>query len=210
MLPVIFFDWDGTLADSMPICIEECRMALRTMGLPELPEEVLRRCNGPTNDEGCDILGVPEAMKQAFVKARQAAGLSVVPTLQRTFPGIRELLSDLKGKAELVIVSNGPQEYLDKSLRTLRMEDVFTRVQGYMAGKSKAELLAGLLREMRPERAIMVGDRLGDILSGKANGLTTVAACFGYGNDAEYSQADLRAETVEELLRVLEKWLEEA
>lgn len=32
--PVIFFDWDGTLADSMPLCIEQIRGTLAEMGLP--------------------------------------------------------------------------------------------------------------------------------------------------------------------------------
>ena len=48
MKPVIFFDWDGTLADSMNPCVAEIRQALITMRLPDLPDDVLRQCNGPT------------------------------------------------------------------------------------------------------------------------------------------------------------------
>ncbi len=33
MKPVIFFDWDGTLADSMNLCVAEIRQALITMRL---------------------------------------------------------------------------------------------------------------------------------------------------------------------------------
>ena len=32
--PVIFFDWDGTIADSMPLCIGEITLALERMGDP--------------------------------------------------------------------------------------------------------------------------------------------------------------------------------
>lgn len=208
MQPVIYFDWDGTLADSMPICIGECRMALKALGLPDQPDEVIRRCNGPTNEEGCAILNVPEALREEFVRVRLASGLSLVPTLQRLFPGVREMLEALRGRAQLVIVSNGLSVYLEKSLHTLQLEGVFDRVQGHLPGRTKAELLGDLLRDMRPERAIMVGDRLGDILSGKANGLPTVAACFGYGDEREYAQADLRADTPEALTALLEGWME--
>lgn len=48
MKPIIFFDWDGTLADSMNLCVAEIRQALITMRLPDLPDDVLRQCNGPT------------------------------------------------------------------------------------------------------------------------------------------------------------------
>ena len=80
---------------------------------------------------------------------------------------------------------------------------MFTRVQHLVPGKSKAELLAALMDEMRPERAVMIGDRLGDIRAGQSSGLPTVAAAYGYGSDEEYAQADVRCDTV----RALHDWL---
>jgi phosphoglycolate phosphatase-like HAD superfamily hydrolase len=59
MKPVIFFDWDGTLCDSMQLCIEENRNTLRLLCLPDQPDEVLRRCNGPTFEEAAPIIGIP-------------------------------------------------------------------------------------------------------------------------------------------------------
>lgn len=38
-----------------------------------------------------------------------------------------------------------------------------------------------VLDQMRPQRAVMVGDRKGDFLAGRDNGLPTVSACYGYG-----------------------------
>ena len=49
----------------------------------------------------------------------------------------------------------------------------------------------------------MVGDRLGDIRAGQENGLPTIAACYGYGNDAEYNQASLGAGSVASWARQL-------
>jgi len=53
----------------------------------------------------------------------------------------------------------------------------------------------------------MVGDRLGDITAGKANGIPTVAACYGFGNEEEYAQADYRADSAEEMTTLLKKLL---
>ena len=59
--PVVFFDWDGTLADSMSLCMGECALTLEWMGLPPLHERDLMRCNGPTLEGAAAILGVPGA-----------------------------------------------------------------------------------------------------------------------------------------------------
>lgn len=199
MKPVIYFDWDGTLCDSMQLCIEECRQALLTMGLPDLPDETLRKCNGPNDWDACEILGVPEAMKADYVRTRMEAGLALLDTVNRLFPGVREMLARLQPVADLAIVSNGQVEYLEKCRRVFDVGHFFARCQGYTPGKVKTQLLAGLLQEMQPRRAVMVGDRLGDLEAGKANGLLTVAACFGYGNEAEYAVADVCCRTVQEL-----------
>ena len=59
------------------------------------------------------------------------------------------------------------------------------------------------IAEIQPDRAIMVGDRTGDIRAGKANALPTIAAAFGYGNAAEWSEADATAYSMEELQTLL-------
>lgn len=197
--PVIYFDWDGTLCDSMQLCIDECRQALLEMGLPDLPDATLCKCNGPNDWDACDILGVPEDMKVEYVRRRVAAGLALTPTVNHLFDGIRAMLLRLHEVAVLAIVSNGQMEYLDLCMDTFDVRSLFTRIQGYTPGKVKSQLLAGLIADMQPDRAVMVGDRLGDLIAGKDNHLPTVAACFGYGNAEEYAQADVQCQTVDEL-----------
>ena len=204
---VIFFDWDGTLADSMPLCLAEIRLALERMGMPALPEALLAQCNGPTYEESVQVLGIPDARAKEFLRERKEAEMALVPTVQRLFPGVREMLSTLREVADLAIVSNGMPEYLALSLRVMGLQDAFLRVQGQIPGKTKGEALALLLAELSPARAVMVGDRLGDLLAGQEHGLPTVAACYGYGNETEYAHADERADTVEALTVLLKAML---
>ena len=182
--PVIFFDWDGTLADSMPLCIAEIRLALERMGMPELPEALIAQCNGPTYEESVGVLGIPEERAKEFLHERKEAEMALVPTVQRLFPGVRGMLDSLRETADLAIISNGMPEYLTLSLRVMGLEKAFVRVQGQIPGKTKGEALSVVLAELTPSRAVMVGDRLGDLLAGRQNGLPTVAACYGYGNEA--------------------------
>lgn len=203
MKPVICFDWDGTLCDSMELCVQENRNTLRLMGLPDQPDEVLRRCNGPTFEEAAPMLGVPADRMAEYCTKRLECALSLVPTVNRLFPGAKELIAALAPHADLAIVSNGTAPYLRRCKDVFSLHGVFCRTVTSHPERTKTQNLAMLLSEMQPERAVMVGDRLGDIRAGKANGLPTIAACFGYGNDAEYAEADMRAETMEELQQML-------
>ena len=124
-------------------------------------------------------------------------------TMNRLFPGVREMLQTLREYADLCIVSNGEHDYIALCLQVFGLTDVFVRTATSVPGRTKGENLRALLDDLRPERAVMVGDRLGDIRAGQENGLPTIAACYGYGNDAEYNQASLRAESVADLTRQL-------
>ena len=201
--PVICFDWDGTIADSMPLCVAEVRQTLRLMGLPEQPEETLRRCNGPTYEDAAAIVGVPENRVAEYMDIRLRSGMELCPTVNRLFPGAREMLESLWERAALCVVSNGQREYIDLCLRLFGLEGVFARTEAFQHGRSKARALAEVLRDFGASRAWMVGDRLGDIEAGKANGIPTIAACYGYGTPDEWNAADHQAATVEELRRML-------
>ena len=88
-------------------------------------------------------------------------------------------------------------------MRHFGLVGVFRRIVWSHPERTKTQNLAGLIAELQPERAIMVGDRIGDIRAGKSNGLPTVAAAFGYGSDAEYAEADFRADTMAALQELL-------
>ena len=207
--PLICFDWDGTLCDSMELCIHENRMALERMGLPAVPESTLRRCNGPTFEEAAPMIGIPADRMEEYCRVRLSCALDLVEKVNRLFPGARELLSVLKDRAELCIVSNGTEPYLTKCLKHFHLEDVFRLVVWCHPERTKTQNLAGLIAELQPERAIMVGDRIGDIRAGKENALPTIAAAFGYGNAAEWAEADATAYSMEELRSMLLKFTKE-
>lgn len=206
--PVICFDWDGTLCDSMNLCVEEVRLTLIRMGLPVPPDEVLRLCNGPSNEEAASIIGVPGDRIAEYMDIRLHAGLELCPSVNHLFPGAKEMLESLRGKASLCVVSNGLRDYINLCLRLFGLEDVFVRTEAFKHGRSKAQALAEVIADLRPDRAWMVGDRLGDLAAGKANGIPTVVACFGYGTPEEWAEADVQARTMEELTEQLMKLVE--
>ncbi len=208
MKPVIFFDWDGTLCDSMDLCIQENRNALLALGLPDQPDSVLRQCNGPTFEEAAPLIGVPEDRLAEYCRVRLSCALERVPRVNRRYPGAKERLAALSGRATRCGVSNATREYLNLCARVFGVEGVFHRVAFSRPDRTKTQNLAALIAELQPEKALMVGDRIGDIRAGKDNGLPTVAAAFGYGSDEEYAQADRRADTMAELQEMLLRFCE--
>lgn len=201
--PVIFFDWDGTLADSMALCLGEVSLTLERMGLPPVGEDVLRACNGPTYVETIPMLGIPAGREEEYLCTRQKCQAELIPQVLKLFPGVPEMLCALRPIAQMVVVSNGLQAYLDYSAQFTELGHFFSQLQGCIPGKTKSQVLGEMLAELMPSRCVMVGDRLGDILAGKANAVPTVAACYGFGNEQEYARADYRVNAPMELVPLL-------
>ena len=195
----IFFDWDGTLADSMDVCVQGIKLALSRMHLPCPADETIRLCNGPAYDACIGILGVPESIAKEFLLVRSKAEMEVLDDVQRLFPGIEEMLKALSSEGKLCIVSNGLQQYLDRSLALTGIGHYFTRAQARIRGLDKTEVLRNLLQEYRPGSAVMIGDCACDIEAGRGNGLRTIGAAYGYGKKEEWSSADDIAYTVEDV-----------
>lgn len=204
MKPVIYMDWDGTIADSMELCIAEVRAAILGIGMTDMSDSVLAQCNGPTNEESIALLGIPEGRGQEYLALRAKAEIELSPDKQKLFPGMKETLRRLSTAADLIVVSNGNSAYLRASAEYMGVKDCFRHLEGFRKGCTKADNLARLMKQYPSKRAVMVGDRAGDMLSGKANGLPTMAACYGYGTQKEWEMADKQAHTVAELEKMLE------
>lgn len=206
-LPLICFDWDGTLADSMGMCVAHMAATFHEMGLPPFDPADRWKCNGPTYQESAALLGLPQARWAEFFAVRRRQELAAVNAYQKLFPGVAEMLAALKGRARLAIVSNGYPDYLALSLGKTGVRPFFDLVEGLKDGRGKSEALGEVLRRTAPPRAIMVGDREGDLAAGRANGLPTLAACYGYGSPREWASATRQAATVAELRSLLASFI---
>lgn len=197
--PLIIFDWDGTLADSMDMCVAGIAGALERMSLPPAPREQMMACNGPLYEDSAEIMGIEPARRQEFLRLRTECEDAAIPTHQKLFPGIREALEVMSKWADLAIASNGRPEYLETSLKLLHLDHLFTAVQGRMPGKVKAELIQMLLDRMDSPAACMVGDALGDIRAAHACGLPVVFVNYGYHGAEDWKEGDAVVEEPKEI-----------
>ncbi len=205
--PVIFFDWDGTLGDSMDLCLGEIRQALKRIGHAEVEEERIRACNGPTHEESVKIMELDAEQGERFLRERRRAELELIPVLLKLYPGVDGIVERLSRIADLAIVSNGQKDYVEHSVMQFSLEGYFVRIQASIPGLGKTEVLGKMLEEMKPVRSVLAGDRRGDMEAGIGQHLPTLAAAYGYGTEEEYALADVRAQTPAEMEKLLEKWV---
>ena len=197
--PLIIFDWDGTLADSMDMCVAGVAGALERMGLPPAPRERMMACNGPLYEDSAEIMGIESHRRAEFLRLRTECEDAAIPTHQKLFPGVREMLRTLKEQATLAIASNGRPEYLQASLTLMRLEDVFADVQGRCPGKVKTELIQMLLTRLPHRGACVVGDALGDLRAAHACGLPALFVGYGYHGAEDWKEADAVVEEPKEI-----------
>ena len=194
-LELVCWDLDGVIADSsraIPVCIN---LALAEVGVKPLPAAELRHFIGPPlldtfrivlSDAGRD-LGLARSCVDAY--RRHYATESIRSTT--AYPGIADLLSRLEAKVPLAVVTSKPVDAALPILEALGVRQYFRGVYAPALDdleEPKTETLRIALDSIgfRPGQAgMMVGDRLHDIIAGKANGLRTTGVLWGFGSRDE-------------------------
>jgi 2-phosphoglycolate phosphatase len=214
IIKAILFDLDGTLADTAPDlgyavnCMRSCR------DLPPLPASVTR----PVTSLGARGLlnagfGIgpdhPDygAMREEFLRLYE----SNMCRETRLFPGIPELLETItRNRLRWGIVTNKAERLARLLIEKLDMASAPACIIG---GDSTphfkphpAPLLAAceILHESA-SACLYVGDDLRDVEAGRAAGMRTAAAGWGYlnGGKPESWNADWMLEKPQDLLRLL-------
>ncbi|MFN5880784.1 MAG: HAD-IA family hydrolase [Burkholderiales bacterium] len=188
-LAAVFFDLAGTLADTatdLSLPVNAMRVA---RGLPELALADLR----PFASHGArgligKALGIKpedpqyEALRLDFLARYEAA--MVVHT--RMFDGMPQVLQTLEARGIVWgVVSNKVERYVRPIMSALGvLERAVSAVGGDTTPHAKPHpeplLHAARLAGVDPRQCIYVGDDLRDIHAGKAAGMATVAAAYGF------------------------------
>jgi N-acetyl-D-muramate 6-phosphate phosphatase len=185
----VLFDLDGTLADTAPDLAAAANKMRRERGLPAVPLDTLR----PLASAGARGLiggafGVgPDdaayaAMREEFL-ANYEADLCVETTL---FDGIDAVLDALTMRGiRWGIVTNKVERLTLPLIARLGLDHRAACVVGgdttpHAKPHPAPLLLAAERLEMPPAHVAYVGDDLRDVQAGKAAGMATIAAAYGY------------------------------
>jgi phosphoglycolate phosphatase len=187
----VLFDLDGTLIDTAPDMVAVLIDLQREEGHAPLPYE-LARSHVSNGSAGLVNLAFPlvdadnhERLRLRYLELyeKRVCVDSVV------FAGLEVLLDALDaGHRPWGIVTNKPMRMTDPLLRGLGLADRSScTISGDTLPQRKPDpaplLLASEQTGIAPSRSIYVGDAARDIEAGRAAGMFTIAAAYGYIND---------------------------
>jgi len=211
----IFFDLDGTLADTAPDLVAATNQLLRARNLPLKPYEFLR----PYASAGARGLleGAFDITPDHpdFISLRDEFFANYEKALlveSKLFDDMDHLLAQME-QASLPwgIVTNKSERFTNPltELMGLRQRAVST-VSGDTTPYSKPHpepiLHAARIANIDPTKSLYVGDDIRDVIAGKAAGMRTVAAAYGYCGCKEPPEAwgaDFLIHSPLELLQII-------
>jgi phosphoglycolate phosphatase len=209
----LIFDLDGTLTDPES-GITRCMVyTLEQLGLAAPDPAFLRRYIGPPlRAVFGELLATSDAVliERAVTIYRERFG-EVGLYENELYPETAESLEHLVESGYRLFVATAKAEvYARRILEHFEISQHFAAVYGAALsgeGSHKAELLARLIveRGIHPAESVMIGDRSGDIIGGRANRMRSIGVLWGYGTAEELANADELVKTWRELVAVLER-----
>lgn len=212
----VLFDLDGTLVDTAPDMVAVLLAMLKAEGREPIPYEVVRS-HVSNGSAGLISVGFPDVSDQVHEQLR----LEYLDRYEQSvcsdstvFEGLGTVL-DLFDEYGLPwgVVTNKPARMTEPLLAALGLsERVACQISGDTIPERKPHpaplLLACSQTGVAPERSVYIGDAARDIEAGRAAGMFTIAAAYGYiteDDSAAAWNADVIAIDVHELTTMLQK-----
>jgi len=190
-LKLVIFDLDGTVNDSSPGVIHCFQATAEAFGKILPRDEVIRYgLTGPFEKNIKNLLELrDDQVKDAideFVRLYIAEG----QWESRLFPGIEDVLRELKSKGYLVgLATLMAQEFAEGTLKRRGIIDYFDTINGaslttYIAKEDLIDKCL-LATESSPEESLMIGDSTDDYRASNICNVEFLGVTYGYGLNQE-------------------------
>jgi len=219
-IQLVIFDLDGTLIDSRLDLVHSVNAALRHIGRPELPDDVIASYVG----DGAPVLIQRALGGEAADEALVRKGLEFFLSYYRAhkldhttvYPGIAEALAAIQNSGngtsratrKMAVLSNKPVIPSRAIVEALGLGHFFAQIYGgnsFATKKPDPEGAQRLLQEngVSPEHTVIVGDSHVDVRTGRNAGLWTVGVYYGFApHTLEDEPADVSLDHPSELADV--------
>lgn len=202
----VIFDMDGTLGDTIPVCLAAYRAAVEEPLGRKFSDEDIYALFGPS-EEGILQRTVPDIWEERM-KIYMEVYEEVHRQCREPFPGIKEALDLLKAKDVKLAVVTGKGEHSCRiSLHYLGLAEYFDAVvAGSANGAEKPDAIRRVLAkwDIRPDQAAYVGDALYDVDAAREAGVLPLAAAWAESADPEA----LAAKGPEAVFRTVQEFIE--
>jgi len=204
MIKAMLFDLDGTIGNTVPLCIKAFRKSIESFMGRNITDEEIVATFGPS-EEGTIKALIPEHYEEG-IKQYLHYYKAFHKECPKPFDGIVEIIRVLKEKGILVamVTGKGPKS-VDITLEQFEMVDLFEYIEaGSISGNRKCEGITSVIEHfnINPEEAYYVGDAPNDILAARAAGVKIISAAWAdmvYVEELERLKPDKLFRTIKEL-----------
>ncbi len=203
----ILFDLDGTIVRSDPGITRGVQKSLEHFGIYEELEN-LKKFVGPplvesyTKLYGLSLLQYEKAL-EIFHEYYRSTGIFEC----ELYEGIEEMLKVLSKDYRLYIATSKPEKEARRVIEHFGLNKYFTFVGGSDGDfntkrSTKAAVIEYVLKSNNIEdktAAIMVGDKVHDIVGANTVGLKSIGILYGYGSMEEFDKANYIVRNVDDL-----------
>lgn len=214
LIELAIFDLDGTLIDSLGDIAEAANEALRECALPAHTVDAYKHFIG----NGLETLvkriaepnDSPHLLEELFHRFKNNYQRNW-NRLTRPYPGIIEMLADLKAREiATAVLSNKPHSFTLECAAQFFFDHEFETILGQRPGTPikphpAAALAIAAGCGIAPGSCLFVGDSAVDVATGKAAGMVTAGVTWGFRYRAELEEAgaDYIIDRPAELLQLL-------
>jgi phosphoglycolate phosphatase-like HAD superfamily hydrolase len=176
----IIFDFDGTLADSMPVIVS---IAEEMLGV-DITDKDIQRYRNMTAKQILKEARVPLYRLPALLVKGKAIMAGRVDDV-RLFDGLEAVVKKLAEDHVMYVVSSNGIGIITAFLKRHKINKYFTRVYGNVGLFSKAQAIRKVTKRegFNVGDAIYIGDEVRDIEAARKIGMPIISVTWGYNGE---------------------------
>lgn len=208
-IKAVIFDLDGTLANTLPLCIQAFRQSIEPLIHRSISDADIIATFGPSEEGTIRALSpdhYDKGVSDYLHYYEQLHDMCPVP-----FDGMKEILQTLENRGVRIAMVTGKGKHsTDISLRHFELTHFFEMMEtGSPEGARKAEgirIILDGLTDIKKDEVIYVGDAPSDITASRKIGIPIIAAAWADTSEPEKLQ-EMQPDELFYTIRDFEDWL---
>lgn len=198
------FDLDGTLVNSFPQILKCLNLTSLELSLPPIKQEIIWELFGQPLHQIVLANGIPKHKTNLYIEKFRLNLKNEIISKNEVYSGVSDLLSKISQvEVKLGIATSKPTDLAKLVWANSELSNYPFAIKGseQIPPKPDPTVILEVMRELEVSKGIMIGDRIEDIIAGKAAGLHTCAVLQSahHIEDFKLVNPDFLFETMEEL-----------
>lgn len=189
MIKALIFDFDGTIADTLPFAVNTALELNRELKLVDQDKISIEKFRGMDSEEFYKSLGISK-FKLFLYTFKFLKRLNKDIEGLETFKGLPEVLKELKEKGTILgIVTSNTKNSVKKFIKDDKIEYFdFIKRSYFLFGKGKILKSAIFKLGLQKNEVLYIGDETRDIKAGREAGIKIASVTWGYNMESILSE----------------------